>query len=255
MRRLIWVITTIIILAIINFAQNSSCPLLSVTGPSGLTKPGEPSIFTATLSKEAKNYKIEYVWTVSGGKIVSGQRTNSLTAIQNQDELGKTLIAAVTIKGLPKGCQNEASASGEISDPPRISARKVGETTNSPLIVRKETLALIAAELKNDPTATLVIEEWINQDIAAELIKQKLSGTFSYLTKNSGISREKISWQVFNGFKGKRSQTVYWIVPAGAASPENNAPNRKIKGSNFYQDLEKYFPKAKKKSLPKRAKD
>ena len=132
-----------------------------------------------------------------------------------------------------------------------ISARKADEFSTSSLLISKARLDSIAAELRKDPTATLVIEEWINPQVTNQMIKEKLSGSFSYLTKNLGTGPDRLTWQVF---RGSKYQTTYWIIPAGAKWTETNGLNRKVRGSNFYQDLERHFPKAKKKSLPKRTK-
>src|SRR5436189_216350 len=45
-----------------------SCPTLSVDGPSGLTAPGQPMTFTASVS----GGDVTYNWTVSAGTISSG---------------------------------------------------------------------------------------------------------------------------------------------------------------------------------------
>lgn len=121
--------TLIFIISILAFTYSvsaqSNCPNVSVSGPPNIIAMGEQHTFTANLDKEAAKYQVKYFWTISGGQIIEGQGTNILKAIQKPDDFGKTLTAIVEIKGLPQGCSNTASASGEIIDPPPCPAISV----------------------------------------------------------------------------------------------------------------------------------
>lgn len=123
MKTLIFIIS--ILAFVFSVSAQSNCPNVSVSGPPNIIAMGEQHTFTANLDKEAAKYQVKYFWTISGGQIVEGQGTNILKAIQKPDDFGKTLTATVEIKGLPQGCLNIASASGEIIDPPPCPAISV----------------------------------------------------------------------------------------------------------------------------------
>jgi len=52
--------------------QSLSCPTVDVSG-GGVVNPGETVSFTANVdTKERTDLQIEYIWTISNGKIISG---------------------------------------------------------------------------------------------------------------------------------------------------------------------------------------
>lgn len=115
MKRLIFILGFVAAFVISAVAQ---CPTISVMGPSGITVPGENWIFTAKV-EGADLSKIKYQWTVSVGKIVSGQGTPIISVPMKEEMLGEAVTATVKIIGLPENCPNTASATGEITDLPR----------------------------------------------------------------------------------------------------------------------------------------
>jgi hypothetical protein len=89
-----------------------SCPAINITGPAGITKPGEAMYFTANVAGTAD--ELTYNWTVSAGKITSGQGTPAIqvdtTGVGNR----ATITATLTISGLAPICANSDSESGEV---------------------------------------------------------------------------------------------------------------------------------------------
>ena len=75
--------------------QICSCPTLSVSGPSGVTKPGETMTFVASVS----GADVTYNWTVSDGTIESGQGTSSITVRTTTTMAGGNVTATVEISG------------------------------------------------------------------------------------------------------------------------------------------------------------
>lgn len=91
------------------FAQavNDDCPTITVASPTWGQR-GKPMEFLVVVDKQAEKYNIEYLWSVSSGKIVSGQGSKMITVISNKIDY---LTAAVEIKGLPETCPKSASES------------------------------------------------------------------------------------------------------------------------------------------------
>lgn len=96
------------------------CPSLSVTGPTTPTKAGENMVFTANVSGGSQD-TVTYKWTVSEGKIAEGQGTSQILVKTTSEMKGRLITATVEIggiNGLCYGgeCQNNASASGEVTN-------------------------------------------------------------------------------------------------------------------------------------------
>lgn len=246
MKRLVFVIVTNLIFTFAPFAQ-SSCPSLSVTGPSGLPKSDEPWFFTANLSKEAENYKVEYIWEAIGGKIIEGQGTSNLKVLA--DEMCSVEVT-VKVKGLPENCLNiTGSASASISDCnlSRPSVKMDAVSDDYPRI-HKEIFQNIALALNSEPSTKAYIVERFKQGTSQEAVKKKLSTTISFLTKNLRISADRVTLQVY--FE-KDNLTEFWIVPTGATPPEIKESGIEIKSGDFQNHIDKLFPTPKKKSFPK----
>ena len=56
------------------------CPVISVQAPGGIIEPGALVKFTATISG-GDTERVRYAWSISKGKIVSGQGTKSINMV------------------------------------------------------------------------------------------------------------------------------------------------------------------------------
>lgn len=64
--------------------ETLTCPTILLNGPSGFPIPDELIKYSVSLSEDAKNFDLKYVWTVSGGEILEGQGTPFIkTTCQN----------------------------------------------------------------------------------------------------------------------------------------------------------------------------
>lgn len=98
-----------------SFGENSFCPKISVIG-GGLVEADsdKPMVFNAEVENLPKDVRIEYLWTVTAGEIISGQGTPTIEV--DVSKLGNTSVtAAVQIKGLPGNCPNKFSETGSVS--------------------------------------------------------------------------------------------------------------------------------------------
>ncbi|MEJ7849228.1 MAG: hypothetical protein WKF92_14190 [Pyrinomonadaceae bacterium] len=115
MKNLLAIITLSLILFTPIVAQTdvkSACPQLSITGPAGVFNPGEVATYIAEIDSPDDSLNIEYVWSVSSGRIISGQGTRTVKVEQPGSEAsGSNLTATVEVKGFPEGCPTTASES------------------------------------------------------------------------------------------------------------------------------------------------
>jgi hypothetical protein len=197
------------------FAQTNNtlpCPTLSVTGPPGISVPDEPITFTASIGEEAKDYEIEYNWTIHGGEIVEGQGTTSVSVLRNVQ--GQSLMVTVNVSGLPDGCSNtaseSASACGLLPQPTQIDV--FSECANH---IDKNRINEIVRALYNDPTAQLYIIFRHKENTSPKTTSQKEREISNSLIK-AGLAKDRIT--TVTDFRQSES-VKFWLVPAGATPP------------------------------------
>ena len=87
------------------------CPTIYVDCPDAA---GPTVRFTITVTAGVPaDAKLTFNWTVSRGKIISGQGTSSISVDARGLE-GKSFTAAVRVRGVPAGCPNKASCSTRV---------------------------------------------------------------------------------------------------------------------------------------------
>ena len=95
-----------------------ACPTLGVTGPAGVTAPGETMTFTANVSG-GSGEAVTYNWDVSSGTIVEGQGTPVIKVATTPEMAGGNVTATVTIGGICQDCtDNKRSETGSIASIP-----------------------------------------------------------------------------------------------------------------------------------------
>ncbi len=92
----------------------ASCPTISVTGPAGITQPGEKFTFAGGVEGDVPK-NVSFQWEVMGGKIVEGQGTLKILADAKWHEGGTTITATLNILGLPEGCPKSVSESAGVA--------------------------------------------------------------------------------------------------------------------------------------------
>jgi len=87
------------------------CPIVVVSGGDDVTYRGELLHFHATVQTDYYfETRPDYVWTVTGGKILKGQHTPWIE-VETSGEVGEELKATVVVEGLDSACSKEASQS------------------------------------------------------------------------------------------------------------------------------------------------
>jgi len=88
-----------------------TCGTILVNCPE--TNSGRSITFKATFSQGVPATKVNYKWTVTGGKITQGQGTEEIT-VKSKRKSGQRVTATVEVLGIPKDCSNKASCSTDI---------------------------------------------------------------------------------------------------------------------------------------------
>lgn len=187
------------------------CPSsVSVTGPAGVTQPGESMSFTANV---VGGPEVTYNWTVSGGTIESGQGTPSISVRTSSADADTTITATVQLGGFEEGCgcQTEASDNGPVAPhPDPVLIDEFGRLANDDVRARLDQFFI---ELQNNPTNQGYI---INYGTAREIqARERLIQSHITLRR---LDRSRIT-MVRGGDLGTGISTKLYRVPPGAENP------------------------------------
>lgn len=193
-----------------NCRSACSCPSLSVSGPAGVTAPGDTMTFTANVSGGPD---VTYNWTVSAGTIESGQGTPSIVVRTSATDAGATVTATVDLGGLDPtcNCPSRASESGPVAvTPEAVLVDEFGALPNDDIRGRLDNFF---TELNNNPNNQgYIINYGTDRQIAA---RERL--ITNHITLR-GFDRSRITL-VRGGDTGAGASTKLYRIPPGAANP------------------------------------
>jgi hypothetical protein len=219
MKRII--IPTILVLIIYfqGFGQGKvDCPRIRVIPPSGLTKEGDSMSFSVSLIGKFENKGLQFKWTASNGTISYGQGTAAIVISTNKEMSGQTVTVTVEIKGLPEGCQNSFSESGEVDvSAPIIDRRpdRYGKINWKDEQIRLHNVLLL--ELGIDPKMKAYFIFYYQKNSELKLIKSRQKNIAKFLQANN-IPPNR--FQFVMGGKGDVYETQIWLVPEGSLPPQ-----------------------------------
>jgi RNase P protein component len=212
MKKFMFTIWLIFIFCIQLYAQNSACPIISLSVSPKRAIVGESVTFTANVNGESLA-KIEYKWTVLDGKIEKGEGSSIIVVSPINDYVSE-IKATIEIIGLSESCQNIVSETVEymlcILHAP-LNLKTDGFSIN-PSQIDKSRLDNFFVELDNDPTSLIIIIERFESAVSRNQVKLKLRKLFLYL-KAKNVQSERII--VFLN-KEDKTLTEFWVSPAGA---------------------------------------
>ncbi len=183
------------------------CPVLGVTGPAGVTAPGETITFTANVSG-GSGEAVTYNWSTTGGTIIEGQGTPVIRVATTPEMAGTSVTGTVEIGGICDSCEKVRSETAAISDLPTSSESEFGDLKNDEI---KNRLDIYFSELQNNPSATgYIINYGTNRDVTR---REKVIRDF-IVFRNQDPSR-------FNFVRGEGTEirTRLIVSPSGATVP------------------------------------
>lgn len=192
-------------------ALRPTCPTVGIACPEQV-KAGQPITFTSTLSGGTGNVPAIYNWTISSGKIVSGQGTSSIT-VDTSGLAGQTLNAALLMSGYDEAC----SATCTITFPIPLISRKFDEFPDIARNDEKARLDNFAIELQNDPTATGYVIIYPGKRSRPGTVQTHSTGIIDYVVNSRGIDSRRIVTLV--GPRRDELMVQLWVAPQGAPAP------------------------------------
>lgn len=193
--------------AVTRAQEDMQCPQISITGPAGLTEPGEVAPFTVVVAHSTLQLqKLEYKWTSSTGAIEDGQGTTSIRVRQLRRE---GLTATVEILGLPEGCPYQASEYAPYEVGPQAIA--IGEVSVARPRLTKAISMEIKKTLSERPGSQLFV-------IVGGTVRHREEATASIIRDLSRlkINRSRIT---ISPSTDNSASIKFYAVPPGASNP------------------------------------
>ncbi len=180
----------------------------SVTGPAGVTNPGDTMTFTANWSGEGS-----YTWTVSAGTIESGQGTSSIVVRTTEDMAGSNVTATVEVGGTDPACNCVTTASETAGVATRPEATITDEFGSAPDDDVKARVDNFFIQLNSNPSAQGYI---INYGTPAQIRARRAQIMKAINFRKYDQSRVTF---IDGPNTGTGVNTKFYVVPAGAESP------------------------------------
>jgi hypothetical protein len=188
-----------------------TCPQVAITCPEP-RRAGQQVTFTSSLKGGTGNVPLVYNWTISGGKIISGQGTHSVT-IDTTGMEGQSVTATLALGGYEESC----SASCSIQFPVPIVSRKFDEFPDIARNDEKARLDNFAIELQNDPTSTAYVIIYPGRRGRSDAAQTRAQQIVDYMVNSRGFDSSRIVTLI--GPQRDEEMVQLWIRPQGATTP------------------------------------
>jgi hypothetical protein len=188
-----------------------ACASVTISGPGGITQPGQTMTFTATATGGSN---VTYNWSVDRGTIVSGQGTPSITVSTTAADAGTNVRATLDIGGQGQpascACQTTYSESGGVASVPEASTvDEFGQASNDDIKARVDNFYI---QLNNNPSAQGYI---INYGTPAQIRARRRALMAAISFRKYDVSRVTF----IDGPNNGSLNTRFVLVPAGATPP------------------------------------
>jgi hypothetical protein len=205
----------------LNQMASGQCPRIETSGTYTVVE-GDLITFTASLNGGDRSGLSKYNWSVSAGKLASGQGT-SVIKVDTTGTGGQTVTATVEIGGLAPACQHTASVSSDVDAKPKaVKVDEYGEVNEETEMLRLDGFAV---QLQNSPGEQGYIIVSAGKKGKNGEARAVIERTRNYLVKMRGVEASRLV--TMDGGKTDNPLRQLWIVPVGAAPPEFSAADKK----------------------------
>lgn len=195
-----------------NAPRVESCPTLSITGPAGVTVPGELMDMTAEVSGAPPN--VAYHWTLEDEGVIEGGQGTLRLRVRAPKKTSFNIVATLEIKGLPPGCVNK------ISETAPVSCRCLAILAEYyPALNRREEIARLDAvvnQLLNDQK--LYIIQYFPARASEAKRAKRVKWLTDFFTKTKQIPPEQLEI-VSSELVEPEVHTKLYLVPPGVENP------------------------------------
>jgi hypothetical protein len=189
------------------------CPNVSIVCPDRVVV-DEPITFSANMTGGSGNVSATYNWTVSAGRIISGQGTPRIT-VDTKGLAGQTVKATFSVNGYPEDC----SALCLVQIPlPKKTCKKFDEFPDIQRNDEKARLDNFAVEMQNDPTATAYVIVYPGVRGSAGQAQKRTTRIVDYLVNTRRLDTQRIVTII--GPARRDLMVELWVCPQGATPPK-----------------------------------
>ena len=187
------------------------CPTVSISCPEA-GKENEPVTFTANVSGGTPNITPGYNWTISSGRILSGQGTPSIT-VDTTGLSGQMVRATLDIGGFGTPCPASCAVSIPIINKPRQFDMYYDIARND----EKARLDNYAIQLQAEPGSQGFVIVYPSSKAKGNQAQERSQRIVDYLVNSRGLDTSR----VVTVMGPVRESWVFelWIVPKGAPPP------------------------------------
>ncbi|HMH45685.1 MAG TPA: hypothetical protein VK557_19510 [Pyrinomonadaceae bacterium] len=189
------------------------CPTVNVSCPEA-TGENAPVTFTANVSggTPAPGTTPSFNWTISAGRITSGQGTPSIT-VDTTGLSGQTVRATLDIIGFGTPCPASCSVSIPIMNKPR----KFDEYYDIARNDEKARLDNYAIQLQQEPGSQGYVIVYPSRKAGGSQAQERSQRIVDYLVNTRGIDSHRVTTVMGPAREGWLVEL--WVVPEGAPPP------------------------------------
>jgi hypothetical protein len=189
------------------------CPSILISCPDRIT-PNQPITFSANVAGGFPNITPVYNWTVTAGKIISGEGTSAIT-VDTTGLAGQSVRASLAMSGYSS---LNCGATCSVQIPPELPVcRKFDEFAAIARNDEKARLDNYAIELQGDPAATAYVVVYPGQRGKPGEVQLHTTRVVDYLTNSRGVDKGRIVTII--GPTRSDLMVDLWVCPQGAKTP------------------------------------
>jgi hypothetical protein len=189
------------------------CPSILISCPDKIT-PNQPITFSANVAGGFPNIPPVYNWTVTAGKIISGEGTSTIT-VDTTGLAGQSVRASLAMSGYKS---LNCGATCIVQIPPELPVcRKFDEFAAIARNDEKARLDNYAIELQNDPSATAYVVVYPGQRGKPAEVQQHMTQVVDYLANSRGLDKSRVVTIV--GPARSDLMVDLWVCPQGSKTP------------------------------------
>lgn len=191
-----------------------TCPNISISCPDKV-EIDKPMTFCVNTAGGTPGVQPRFEWTVSAGRIMSGEGTNCIT-VDTTGLAGQSVRATLNMPGYNN---LDCSASCLVQVPNELpKCRKFDEYSNITRNDEKARLDNYGIELQNDPTSMAYVIVFPGRGGRAGEVQQRSTRVVDYLVNSRAIDKQRIT--VVVGSAREVLGLELWVCPQGAKPPQ-----------------------------------
>lgn len=187
------------------------CPTVEVSCPEAAGE-NAPVTFTANVSGGTPGITPSYNWTISAGRITSGQGTPSIT-VDTTGLAGQTVRANLDIIGFGTPCPASCAVSIPIMNKPR----KFDEYYDIARNDEKARLDNYAIQLQQEPGSQGYVIVYPSRKAGGSVAQERSQRIVDYLVNTRGLDSHRVTTVMGPAREGWVIEL--WVVPEGAPPP------------------------------------